>query len=87
MKSRLIVCAVIRNGNKVLLGKKPKGKCPYPNTWHLPGGGINLEKESCEDAVVREIKEETGLDVKDLKKYKLNKPTKILFKKLGWLRR
>lgn len=136
MKTRLIVAAVIKNVDKILLGQKPKSKGPYPDTWHIPGGGINIENENCEDAILREIKEETGLKVKNLQRiawdtdvepdkngdvtyyiflqfvsdlaggklragddmkhfewvniknisnYNLNKPTKILFKKLGYL--
>ena len=135
METRFIVASLIRDGNKILLGQKPKGKGPYPDSWHIPGGGLQ-KNESCKGAMIREIREETGLkvknlkeaawdtdvepdkhgkstyyvflqfksdllggklapgddmhhlewvDIKDLPKYNLNKPTKIFFKKMGLL--
>ena len=42
MNCRVVVSAVIEKGSAVLLGRKPKDFGPYPNTWHLPGGGLNL---------------------------------------------
>lgn len=68
MKSRIIVVGLIKKDSKVLLGQKPPGVGPYPNTWHIPDGGVNLEEENCEEAILREIREETGLEVKNLKK-------------------
>lgn len=68
MKSRLIVVGLIKKDNQILLGQKSPGKGPYPDTWHIPGGGVNLEKEDCEQALIREIKEETGLKVKNVEK-------------------
>lgn len=68
MEHRVVVVGLIKNGNKVLLGQKPPGKGPYPDTWHIPGGGIVLGEESADEAIRREIEEETGLNVKNLKK-------------------
>ncbi len=42
MNSRLIVVGLIRKGDSVLLGKKAAGKGPYPDSWHIPGGGVEL---------------------------------------------
>jgi len=68
MNTRLIVSAVIEKEGKILLGRKEKDMGPYPNTWHIPGGGVELDKESLEEAIKREIKEETGLEVENLEK-------------------
>jgi len=37
-----------------------------PNTWDLPGGFLDFGEDPIKD-MIREIKEEAGLDVKDLK--------------------
>jgi len=63
MKSRLnVVCLIVKDG-KILLGKKADGIGPYPGTWLIPGGGVNVEIESIDEAMKREVKEETNLDV------------------------
>lgn len=68
MKSRIVVAAIIEKDGQILLGQKPKGIGPYPNTWHLPGGGVHLEDETLEAALVREIREEIGITVKDIER-------------------
>lgn len=50
---------VVRDG-RVLLIKR--GKEPYKGCWSLPGGGVE-PGESLRDAVCREMREETGLEV------------------------
>ena len=47
------------DGDKVLVGKKPSG-------FWIPGGHAN-SGESSKDAAVRELKEETNLDLSNLK--------------------
>lgn len=67
MKSRIIVSAIIERNEKILLGRKPENIWPYPNTWHLPGGGVDLGSESVLEALKREIKEEAGLEITNVK--------------------
>lgn len=68
MKSRIVVAALIKKGNKYLFGRKIKNVGPYPNTNIVIGGGANLESETIEKAIKREIKEETNITIKNLKK-------------------
>lgn len=67
MKLRVVVGAVIEKDNCILLGQKAKNRGPYPNQWHIPGGGIE-NHETLETALRREILEETGLDINILDK-------------------
>lgn len=50
-------------GDKILLVER--GKQPLKGYWSIPGGLLEVG-EQLTDAVVRETKEETGLDVKPL---------------------
>ena len=49
---------IIRNGELLLIHRQKPGRDYYI----LPGGGVELD-ESFEDACIREVNEETGLDV------------------------
>lgn len=54
---------------KLLLGKSRQGGV-YQDTWIIPGGGID-EDETHEQALAREIMEETGLGVSEAKIQKM----------------
>lgn len=63
IRTRIGVVGIIRNSEgEVLLCKMPLNRGVYPGQWALPGGGIE-EGEKMEEALVREIKEEVGLEV------------------------
>lgn len=62
---------VFNDENKLLLGlrnsdeKKADSELHEEGTWTMPGGNIEYG-ETFEEAGIREAKEETGIDVKDL---------------------
>lgn len=62
VRQRLAVKAlVVRDGHVLLARNSPRG--PRPGTWSLPGGGVE-HGEAPYDALVREVAEETGLQVR-----------------------
>ena len=57
------VGAIILDKENVLIVRR--GQPPKMGAWSIPGGGVHLG-EDLEEACMREVKEETGLDVKIL---------------------
>ncbi len=57
---------IINRSGKILLGKRDKSRLFFPLVWGLPGGSLE-KKESIEDAVKREVKEEMGIEVSIIK--------------------
>lgn len=60
-RQRVAAYAVITRGQEILLCRLAP-KVSSRETWHLPGGGVDFGEHPA-DAVVREVREETGLDV------------------------
>lgn len=56
----------IKKGNKYLMLHRDKGKKIMPNVWMAPGGRREFN-EGLFEAARREIKEETGLKIKNLR--------------------
>jgi len=67
MKTYFAVTGVVRNNNKILILKKSPDDWNYPHKWSFCSGYVK-EFEAAEDTVLREIKEETGLDAKIIKR-------------------
>ena len=70
MKNKSItpfVLAIIKKENKFLLTKRHEVGSEDPKQfqgmWQLPGGGVNY-RETVENALIREVKEELGLDIR-----------------------
>lgn len=57
------VGAVVVHEGRVLLIRR--GKAPLQGRWVVPGGTVELG-ETLEEAVIRELREETGLEVRPL---------------------
>jgi len=62
-----IVFVTDENGTSVLLIER--GIEPFKGHWALPGGFVNID-ELLETACKRELKEETGLEVKSMEQFK-----------------
>jgi 8-oxo-dGTP diphosphatase len=60
--TRVVVGAVIIERQKVLLLQRNAEESTYPNLWELPSGKKH-HLEKIDDALAREVKEETGLTV------------------------
>ena len=58
---RVGVGAIVLDGDRVLLARR--GQAPSVGRWSIPGGLVDLG-ERLEDAVVREVQEESGLQVR-----------------------
>lgn len=83
MKLRIVSRAIIYNKNKTLLVKNKN-----ENFWYPPGGAWNYKKEDITQAAIREIKEETNLDIKILRLLYVQEfhPTPdIVFFEVFWL--
>ena len=68
MECRVIATAIVEKDGKFLFGQKPRDTGPYPNTWHLLGGGIKLGEESITNALKREIREEAGIEIENIER-------------------
>lgn len=64
-----VVFAVIKCNDKFLIQKRSNKKLVLPGVWACTGGSA-LSKEKPEEAVVREVKEELGLDIRGHFKFK-----------------
>jgi mutator protein MutT len=60
--SVVVVQGVVRNGGSYLVMKRSDQAEHSPGKWEFPSGKP-LYKESMEDAIMREVREETGLNV------------------------
>ncbi len=60
--NRIIVHTLIISEGKYLVTKRSKEESTYPEYWDIPGGLVELG-ELPKDAVIRETKEEVGLNI------------------------
>jgi 8-oxo-dGTP diphosphatase len=56
-----VAVALVDTDGRVLLAERPAGK-PMAGLWEFPGGKVR-EGETPEAALIRELKEELGIDV------------------------
>ncbi|MCI9063254.1 MAG: NUDIX domain-containing protein [Clostridia bacterium] len=60
---RAVALFIINSKNQVLLQKRSPNKKLWPNMWDITGGGHVLAGEFGFEAVIREMKEELGIDL------------------------
>lgn len=60
---KVVLAAVIIKNDKVLILQRSKEEDIFPNMWELPSGKKEF-LETSENSLLREVKEETGLDIK-----------------------
>ena len=59
----IVVAMIVSKDGKIFFGMKhPDKGGVYIDFWHLPGGGVE-KNESKKQALVREVMEETGIDI------------------------
>lgn len=56
-----VTCAIIKHNDKILICQR-SAKMKLPLKWEFPGGKIEAG-ESKEESLIREIKEELGIDI------------------------
>jgi mutator protein MutT len=61
------VSVVIKKDGKVLLIKRAEDEDVFPGFWGIPGGTVEPTDATLEDALVRECREEVGVEVTDIK--------------------
>ena len=87
-ENKIIVHALIKVKDKFLITKRSKIEDNYPEYWDLPGGLVE-KGELPQEAVIRETKEETNLDIIPLKIIRedsnLDKEKDIVFIRLIYL--
>jgi len=78
---KIVLGGVVIKEGKILILQRHKDEDIYPNMWELPSGKRE-PLEPSEDSLIREVREETGLDVKILMPfsvfdYQIEKPDEI----------
>lgn len=78
---KIILAGIVVYQEKILIIQRSSGDEAYPGLWELPSGKRDFLEPS-QKALVREVKEETGIDVKTVMpvsvfEFKVEKPNEI----------
>ncbi len=61
------VSVIIVHEGKVLLMQRPERDRNFPLHWGIPGGGFEPQDSNLEAAGTREVREEVGVEIKNLR--------------------
>lgn len=64
MKTTISVIGIVKNGDRVLLRKKPDGSPPYKETYYLFGDELNADNQNPDKVLISILKKQTGIDIK-----------------------
>ncbi|MBS3151214.1 NUDIX domain-containing protein [Candidatus Woesearchaeota archaeon] len=64
----VVITGIVKFKDKILLLKRNSKMEMHPNKWSFPGGKV-ISGETLFQALQREIKEETNLEIEDTKRY------------------
>jgi len=62
---KIIVAGIVVNNGQVLIIQRSTNEDVYPGIWEVPSGRRELF-ETSEEAIIREVNEEVGMDVKPI---------------------
>jgi len=63
MKKHVSVAGILKYNNKILIVRRSNEEEIFPGYYEFPGGSIEI-RETPEEALIREYKEEVNLDIK-----------------------
>lgn len=76
MKKTVLVIGIIKDGNRILLRKKPDGSPPYKETWYLFGGELNADNQDPEGVLRSTLRKQAGIDIKPVERLGWDTETK-----------
>jgi len=62
MQTKVLIIAIIKKGDAVLMRKKPNGSPPYKETWYLFGAEATPDMPP-DEALKAHVKRQTGIDI------------------------
>ncbi len=68
MQIKVLIVGVVKNGDSVLMRKKPAGSPPYDETWYIFGAELHPGNDP-KEAIINQIKSQSGVDCKVLENY------------------
>lgn len=63
MQIKILIVAIIKNENSILLRKKPDGSPPYKETWYIFGADL-IPGQDIELTLQNHIRQQTGVEVR-----------------------